>query len=869
MSEIKKDDYYLFLKLFEYNYAYEYSPISFIHMIKEYSDHLKKEILSNFINLNRDEKSAYLDWLKFDIEKLQKNVWSTKERLEKWYLKYNVPADFVFKVEYSSNKLYQFLQSDRPTFKETFEPDFNPDLESSMDDFYNYYYGQGIIDMLSFIEEQVNKLQASEHLLSTSQIINDNSSSNNSKLKEAYFNKFLKFYDNIELPAQSTVCYYHDIWASFFLNLKSEIQSNIIKIQKEDRILYLESIFNKIKSSTLDFGYLETDIKKWYAKYNITEQLLFGPNKQVNELYHIIRTWPPDFDQISLPNYNNDTEDIQNDFYNYIMLRNANEVSNFIQLQISIIEQPLSLEDKNIEPIQVESTKSDSGFCRSFEDFLEMTNILFKYKSDWSCSYFYYALNESFSNMEADILNLYSKVDKNDKQKFIDAHILKTQSVTKHHIGGTTGWAEAYLKDNGYTLDYVFNTLIFEPDTPLDTIPGCLRLSYDEFTSRVSDQDAFDLRPSFFHYLSEYYVKKVEDFFNSLSMQINSSIKTNISLSNHNTNTGITNEPSNRDITSMMIELTRTLHYLKMISKGLDVPLNEIKIFENIFEGGSVDLFDEETISIYEYHLMPEFSGSRDLLDLPPIHEFLFKLIYIQNEFIKIENYSYQNYCRINAIYGQWYNLRDVFNVLITDDWVEGYLEKCLKYKFSECNSYQRFINIYYRFDKMIRVLSINFWKNHDKEFKQFSSDTDSILPSTTIRNSISSTINNGFIKTDISTDNLKLIFHKLLKYIDTKETDINNFLQVFNKSEKDFSSFKPINWHGDKTKLFAFIFAVSSYTDDNNNKWVPNAILKSLPKYFLIKGKEFSSLSRPKKKDYIEITTFKNIIENITIMKQ
>lgn len=518
MSEIKKDDFYLFLKLFEYNYAYEYSPISFIHMIKEYSDHLKKEILSNFINLNRDEKIAYLDWLKFDIEKLQNNVWSTKEHLEKWYLKYNVPADFVFNGDYSSNKLYQFLQSDRPTFKETFEPDFNPDLEFSMDEFYNYYYGQGIIGMLSFIEEQESKLQASNHLSSTSQIINDNSSSNNYQLKEAYLIKFLKYYDNIELPLKSTVYYYHDIWASFFLNLKSEIQSNIIKIPKEDRIIYLESIFNKIKSSTLDFGYLETDIKRWYEKYNITEQLLFGSNKQENELYHIIRTWPPDFDQISLPNYNNDTEDIQNDFYNYIMRRNANEVTNFIKLQISIIEQPLLQEDKNIEPIQVESTKSDSGFIRSFEDFLEMTNILFKYKSDWSCSSFYHALNESFNNMEADILNLYSKVDKNDKQKFIDAHILKTQSVTKHHIGGTTGWAEAYLKDNGYTLDYVFNTLIFEPDTPLDTMPGCLRLSYAEFTSRVFDQDAFDLRPAFFHYLSEYFVNKLISFFQGLTV---------------------------------------------------------------------------------------------------------------------------------------------------------------------------------------------------------------------------------------------------------------------------------------------------------------------------------------------------------------
>lgn len=409
MSEIKKDDYYLFLKLFEYNYAYEYAPISFIHMIKEYSDHLKKEILSNFINLNRDEKIAYLDWLKFDIDKLLNNVWSTKEHLEKWYLKYNVPADFVFKVEYSSNKLYQFLQSDRPTFKETFEPDFNPDLVSSMDDFYNYYYGQGIIDMLSFIEEQENKLQASDHLLSTSQIINDNTASNETQLKEAYLNKFLKFYDNIELPTQSTVYYYHDIWASYFLNLKSEIQSNIIKLPKEDRIIYLESIFNKIKSRTLYFGYLETDIRKWYEKYNITEQLLFGSNKQENELYHIIRSWPPDFDQTSLSNYTNDTEDIQNDFYNYIMLRNANEVSNFLKLQISIIEQPLSLADKNNEPIKVEFENITDIFDYINEGILQIE--LFIKGSITEIKF--YSLSDAFHKLLQEIIKIENFTDSN------------------------------------------------------------------------------------------------------------------------------------------------------------------------------------------------------------------------------------------------------------------------------------------------------------------------------------------------------------------------------------------------------------------------------------------------------------------------
>ena len=814
MEAIKKDDYYKFLDLFKYNYCVEYSTISFIHMVIESSDYLKKEILSNFISLNRDEKLAYLDWLKFDIENLKKNVWSTKDRLDNWRTKYNVPEDFIFNSEYISTPLYQFLQSDRPSFQETLEDDYNPDQEASIDDFYNYFYGQGVDDMLSFIEKHENKLNSLSNPMQSFDKDENNTNSNKSTLVESSINRLLQYYEEIELPQKSTVMFYYDNWSGLFLLVKSEIQDNLIKLPKEDRTLYLESLANKIRLGILDFGYYEQDIKKWYSKYDISEDLLFSKANKENELYRILTSWPPNPDQVLLPNYNTDTEDIQNDFYNYIMLKNANSVLNFIRLQIMIIENPEPKEERIIEEKEIQESKSSPIFTPSFIDFLETTNIIDKYKS-WSCSRYYYVLSEHFINVEADILNLYTHVDQNDKQKFIDAHLKKIHSITKHHIGGSSGWAEVFLKDNGYTLEYVFDTLIFEPDTSLDTIPGCLRLSYEEFVTQVDSADAYNLRLAFFHFLSDYFELKLQNFFKNLFAQNVPSLQTEKTI-----------ETPATDITSMIVDFNTTLHYLKMLSKGLDVPIDEIKSFENIFEGGSIDLFDPDTVRLYEYQLFPEFSLYRENYDLPPIHEFIFKLVAIQNEFIKIENYNYHNYCQIGAIYKQFTQLFEVFNVLKDDEFVENYLEKCLKKSFLESNNYQRFLNIIYRFELIIRSLALEFWNNHSDEFKNVSLNSDTVLKSTspqisppqpldtnpqpsqtTLPNPTpdKNTIPNAYTYTkyisNLSALSDTLVSLKKNNFV-AQDTDIKDFRKIFN----DTTPSKPITWIGTISELAYFI---------------------------------------------------------------
>jgi hypothetical protein len=332
MGEIKYDDHRAFLKLFEYNYPYKIDTLSFIYFTKDNSDYLKREILTNFISLNLDEKLGYLEQISFDITQLKKNVWATKETLEKWYTKYDVPEDFIFNGNNSFNTLYGFLQSEMPTFRERFEPDYDPDLEASSFDFYNYYYGKALNEMLDYIAEQKNKLQSSTISLFTK--VNESKSSNQLKIIDTNIQFLLKLYDNIELGEKSTVMYYNDIWSKFFLDLKNEIQENLIALPKEDRIIYLECLINKISSRLLEFGYNEEDIKKWLNKYNITEDLLWGHKREDNELYHILESWPPCMEKFELPNFNKDTESIQNDFYNYILIRNANETKNFINEQL-------------------------------------------------------------------------------------------------------------------------------------------------------------------------------------------------------------------------------------------------------------------------------------------------------------------------------------------------------------------------------------------------------------------------------------------------------------------------------------------------------------------------------------------------------
>jgi len=158
-------DFKNFLKHLEYNYPYKIDVITFKYFMRDDIDYLKKEILENFININTEEKIAYLDRIKYEIETYQKHVWATYENIKVWLDKYEITEDEIFSHQKFSNELYRLLSDEPPTFKETFEPDYNKDTEQIQSVFYNYYYGQALKQILDYIavhEAKINPLRQSK-----------------------------------------------------------------------------------------------------------------------------------------------------------------------------------------------------------------------------------------------------------------------------------------------------------------------------------------------------------------------------------------------------------------------------------------------------------------------------------------------------------------------------------------------------------------------------------------------------------------------------------------------------------------------------------------------------------------------------------
>lgn len=324
---------------------------------------------------------------------------------------------------------------------------------------------------------------------------------------------------------------------------------------------------------------------------------------------------------------------------------------------------------ENVSAPQAVSVKN---FPDSLDIFFESADITSKYKSDCSCSSYYAVLRDKCKSVQADILNLYSSVLPQNKQSFIKSYLMKIEGAIKNYIGGNIGHALKYLKDNNFNFNEFFETEIFKNNASTDRLPGCLRLSYNDFYNKYFESSIYDLRTSFFHLISETFIDNLVFFIKNLPVNLDASDSVNTS----------TNKGNKSDLSG-------------------------------------------DTIS---------------------------------------GNYN--------------------------------------------------------------------------------------------------------FIKSDLSIDELKEIFPKLSKYIDISQTNVNNFLHVFNKDMPVVSTFEKINWCGEKLKLFAFIYAVSSYTNESKTKFVPNHVLKIIPDFFLIDKKKIKTLARPKKEEYKNIKIFTNIVSSVLSKK-
>jgi hypothetical protein len=162
---IKYEAFHHYVSQFKYNYPYQTTVIDFKISMRDYLDYFRTEILDNIILLNKDDRKAYLNRLKYELANKKQHAYTTQKTIDKWFLKYNVQSDDADWASKKDNELYKILSSDPPKFEEEFKDNFNRDTHAIQSDFYNYYYGFYLDAALDFIEEQIKELNPL-HLLS-------------------------------------------------------------------------------------------------------------------------------------------------------------------------------------------------------------------------------------------------------------------------------------------------------------------------------------------------------------------------------------------------------------------------------------------------------------------------------------------------------------------------------------------------------------------------------------------------------------------------------------------------------------------------------------------------------------------------------
>jgi hypothetical protein len=163
---IKYEAFNHYLNQFKYNYPYRTAVFDFKFSMRDYLDYFKTEILDNIIILSKDDRKAYLNKLKYELENKKQHAYTTQETIDEWLAKYNVESEEAIRAGKKDNELYTILTSEPPEFEDEFAENFNRDTHGIQTDFYNYYYGFYLDTAITFIVEQINELNPLQSLSS-------------------------------------------------------------------------------------------------------------------------------------------------------------------------------------------------------------------------------------------------------------------------------------------------------------------------------------------------------------------------------------------------------------------------------------------------------------------------------------------------------------------------------------------------------------------------------------------------------------------------------------------------------------------------------------------------------------------------------
>ncbi len=173
-------------------------------------------------------------------------------------------------------------------------------------------------------------------------------------MKELDYTNFDEFINQLEYnyPYNTTVFGYYYTMKNNVEYLKNEILLNLVALSKDDRKPYLNRIRYKIAYHKQFVWSSWGILGKWFEKYKVLEEddCLFRMDN--NPLHQILNSDRPKFVDTYKKDYNVDTVQIQDEFYNFYYGMYIDEAVAFIDEQIN---------DLNIANNTTSSTTTNPG----------------------------------------------------------------------------------------------------------------------------------------------------------------------------------------------------------------------------------------------------------------------------------------------------------------------------------------------------------------------------------------------------------------------------------------------------------------------------------------------------------------------------
>lgn len=152
-------------------------------------------------------------------------------------------------------------------------------------------------------------------------------------IKYEAFNHYLKQFQ-YNYPYQTTVFDFKFSMKDYLDYFRTEILENIVHLDKDNRKPYLNKLKYELESKQEHAYTKKETIDEWLTKYNLASEDAIRVDNSNNELYKILATEPPKFEEEFEENFNRDTHGIQTDFYNYYYGTNLVAAIAFIDEQI-------------------------------------------------------------------------------------------------------------------------------------------------------------------------------------------------------------------------------------------------------------------------------------------------------------------------------------------------------------------------------------------------------------------------------------------------------------------------------------------------------------------------------------------------------